>query len=77
MKPKNPLRRWLSQQPMSQAEFARRAGISVPFLATLLQEQAPWPSRSRLRRIVKATRGAVTADQWLALDDPPARVRRH
>jgi hypothetical protein len=79
MNPKNPLRRWFDQcpQPMPQAEFCRRVGISQPFLTTLLHERPPWPSRARLRKIVKVTRGAVTADQWLALDDPPLRQRKH
>jgi transcriptional regulator with XRE-family HTH domain len=80
MKPvKNPLRRWFDQEPrpMAQAEFCRRTGISQAFLTTLLLERPPWPTRARLRRIVKATKGAVTADEWLALDDPPLRVRKH
>jgi transcriptional regulator with XRE-family HTH domain len=79
MKPKNPLRRWFDQdpKPMVQAEFCRRSGISQAALSTLLRERPPWPSRQRLRIIVKLTKGAVTADAWLALDDPPVRVRKH
>jgi DNA-binding transcriptional regulator YdaS (Cro superfamily) len=80
MKPrKNPLRRWFDSdpKPMVQSEFARRVGISQPFLTTLLLERPPWPARATLRRIVKVTKGAVTADAWLALDDPPLRDRKH
>lgn len=77
MKPKNPLRRWFDEKPMPQAEFCRRTNISQAFLTTLLTDRPPWPSRARLRKIVKVTKGAVTADAWLLLDDPPLRQRKH
>jgi len=78
-KPRNPLRRWFQRdpKPMTQAEFARRVGISQPFLTTLLDEAPPWPSRERMRKIIKVTKGAVTVEEWLALDDPPPRERPH
>jgi hypothetical protein len=62
---------------MPQAEFCRRTDISQAFLTTLLHERPPWPARATLRKIVKVTKGAVSADQWLMLDDPPLRVRKH
>ncbi len=72
---KNPLRAWFAQEPkpMLQREFMAKVGISQSFLTSLLSDRPPWPSRETMRRIVKLTNGAVTADQWMAMPDPMSR----
>jgi hypothetical protein len=74
----NPLKEWFSTypRPMLQKEFAERVGISQSFLTSLLSEQPPWPARQTMRRITEITDGAVTADMWVEMEDPPPRVDR-
>jgi hypothetical protein len=67
----NPLRAWLEKQPMSQKDFLEEIEVSRAYLTLLLSTHPPWPSRAIMRRIVKATKGKVTANQWLDLKDPP------
>lgn len=71
----NPLKAWFNQypRPMLQREFAERVGISQSFLTSLLSDTPPWPARETLRRIAEVTGGAVTADMWVELADPPPR----
>jgi hypothetical protein len=75
----NPLKEWLNDTyppRMLQKEFAERAGISQSFLTSLLSDQPPWPARATLRKIIEITEGAVTADMWVEMPDPPPRVDR-
>jgi hypothetical protein len=73
----NPLRAWLEHNRIPQKEFLEEIQVSRAYLTLLLSSHPPWPSRPIMRRIVKATRGKVTADIWLGLKDPPPqRVTR-
>jgi len=67
----NPLRAWFDATGISREAFLAKVPISQSYLTLLLSEAPPWPSRAVMRLMVEATRGAVTADQWLMLDDPP------
>jgi len=67
----NPLRAWLKQNKIPQKEFLEEIRVSRAYLTLLLSSHPPWPSRTIMRRIVKATHGKVTADIWLKLSDPP------
>jgi hypothetical protein len=71
----NPLRAWFNRfpKPMLQKDFARLAGISRSFMTLLLSDAPPWPSRMLMRRITELTKGAVTAEDWVRLPDPPKR----
>lgn len=75
----NPLRAWFESfpRPMLQKDFAKLAGISQSFLTSLLTDTPPWPSRTVMRKITELTKGAVTADMWVELADPPPRQPRY
>jgi hypothetical protein len=72
---KNPLRVWFEQfpRPMLQKDFAKLCGISQSFLTALLDDAPPWPMRATLNKITEITKGAVTADMWAKMPDPPPR----
>ena len=73
----NPLRTWFDQTRTPREEFLQKTGISQSYLTLLLNPAPPWPSREVMRRMIAAVGGAFAADDWLALDDPPAqRVER-
>jgi transcriptional regulator with XRE-family HTH domain len=61
---------------MLQKDFAQLAGISQSFLTALLSDTPPWPSRATMKRITEITGGTVTANDWMALEDPPPRLSR-
>jgi hypothetical protein len=67
----NPLRQWFDETKISREDFLAKVPISQSYLTLLLSEAPPWPSRAVMRLLVEATDGFVTADKWLALDDPP------
>jgi hypothetical protein len=67
----NPLRQWFDETGISREEFLSRVPISQSYLTLLLSPTPPWPSRAVMRLMVEVTDGAVTADQWLMLSDPP------
>jgi hypothetical protein len=71
----NPLRAWFEHRPrqMLQKDFAKQARISQSFLTSLLSDTPPWPSRAVMRKITELTKGAVTANHWVELEDPPPR----
>ena len=71
----NPLRVWFEQfpKPMLQKDFAKLTGMSQSFLTSLLSDRPPWPSRKLMRKITKVTKGAVTAEMWVKMPDPPKR----
>jgi hypothetical protein len=73
----NQLRTWFDQTKTPREAFLEKTGISQSYLTLLLGPTPPWPSRIVLRRLIEATDGFVTADGWLALDDPPPqRIER-
>jgi hypothetical protein len=67
----NPLRQWFDTTGITREEFLAKVPISQSYLTMLLSETPPWPSRAVLRLLVEATDGAVTADKWLAQNNPP------
>ena len=69
----NPLRAWFEQspKPMLQKDFAKKIGVSQSFVTSLLSDRPPWPLRHTMRAITKVTKGAVTADMWVELPEPP------
>lgn len=75
-KPKNPLRVWFAEHRVLQRDFTTKLDISQSFLTSLLTERPPWPSRKLMLAIVEATGGAVTADAWMRMPDPPSRAEQ-
>ena len=61
---------------MKQRHFAERLGCTQQYVTLLLSDTPPWPSRRILREIIRITDGAVTADAWLAMSDPPPRAAK-
>lgn len=74
--PTNPLRAWFDQtpKPMTQRAFARQVGCTYQYVTLLLADTPPWPSRRIMREMIAITGGAVTAEAWLKLPDPPPRI---
>lgn len=65
----NRLRDYLAQPGSpSRSEFARRIGMSHSYVSQLCGDASPWPSRETMRRIVEETKGAVTANDFVDLD---------
>jgi DNA-binding transcriptional regulator YdaS (Cro superfamily) len=44
---------------MSKAEFARRVGITKPYLSMLLADDPPWPGRDICLAIARVSRGKI------------------
>ena len=59
------LRDWLASERMSDAEFARLSGIGQRALVQKYRHGRQFPSPTNLRRIRDATRGKVTADDFV------------
>lgn len=55
---------------MTQAEFARRIGASVTLITAYI-DGSVWPGRDKMEAIVRETNGAVTANDFLMLNDRP------
>jgi hypothetical protein len=67
----NPLRQWFDDTGSTREAFLAKVPISQSYLTLLLSEAPPWPSRAVMRLLTEVTHGAVTADRWLELQDPP------
>lgn len=66
---RNRLREFLAQPGSpTRSAFARRIGMSHSYVSQLCNDAAPWPSRETMRKIVEATGGAVTANDFVFLD---------
>jgi transcriptional regulator with XRE-family HTH domain len=59
------LKDWLAQHRMSDAQFARLSGIGQRALVQKYRHGRQFPAPENLRRIKKATDGAVTADDFV------------
>jgi len=59
------LKQWLAAQKMSDAEFARISGIGQRALIQKYRNGTLIPRADKLRLIRDATRGAVTADDFV------------
>jgi hypothetical protein len=71
----HPLKYFLADREMSQAEFAKRIGSTQASVSRYVAG-ARMPRREHLARIRKATGGTVTADDFLSHDAPPQQMRR-
>ena len=68
------LAEYLESNGIKRGEFAVRIGVSGGRV-TQLCEDGGWPSREVAERITAETGGAVTADDFLVLDDEPVEAR--
>jgi transcriptional regulator with XRE-family HTH domain len=59
------LKEWLAQHRMSDAQFARLSGIGQRALIQKYRHGRQFPAPENLRRIKRATAGAVTADDFV------------
>ncbi len=61
---------WLKRHQVSRTDFARRIGVSPGAVTLICREHGSWLSRETAERIVAATQGAVTPNDFLS--GPPA-----
>jgi len=59
---------WLSRTKETRSGFARRVGLSPAAVTALCNDPAVWISRDTAEKIARATRGAVTPDDFLGFD---------
>lgn len=59
------LKEWLAEHRMSDAQFARLSGIGQRALVQKYRHGRQFPAPENLRRIKRATGGAVTADDFV------------
>lgn len=64
---------YLESTGINRRDFAARVGISNGRI-TQLCEDGGWPSRGLAERIAVETSGAVTADDFLQIDEAEARA---
>lgn len=65
---------WLDNEGMTQTEFAEKIGRTSAFVS-MLCSGANLPSLQTAERIAKATKGAVTAADFLAGQPAPPKER--
>lgn len=58
---------WLTKTRMRRSDFAAAIGVSPAAVTLLCKDDSPWISRETAERIAKATRGAVTPNDFLGL----------
>lgn len=68
------LSEYLESNGIKRGEFAARIGVSGGRV-TQLCEEGGWPSREVAEKITAETGGAVTADDFLILEDDPVEAR--
>jgi 3,4-dihydroxy 2-butanone 4-phosphate synthase/GTP cyclohydrolase II len=61
---------WLKRNQVSRTDFARRIGVSPGAVTLICREHGSWLSRETAERIVAATQGVVTPNDFLS--GPPA-----
>lgn len=64
--PENRLAAWLKKNGRTRSAFAREIGVSAPYMTQLCA--APpvyWPSREVAERILKATDGEITPNDFM------------
>ena len=64
---------WLDRNRVRRAEFARRIGVSPGAVTQICRDEGAWVSRETAERIVAETAGAVTPNDFLALEPAPSR----
>lgn len=58
---------YLAQNQIRRSDFAARIGKSQSYV-TMICQGVVWPSREAVARIQEETRGAVTANDFVALE---------
>ncbi|MCA0401774.1 MAG: 3,4-dihydroxy-2-butanone-4-phosphate synthase [Proteobacteria bacterium] len=58
---------WLRRTGIRRSDFAAQIGLTPAAITLLCKEDAPWISRDTAERIARATRGAVTPNDFLGL----------
>lgn len=71
----HPLRFWMLERGVTQAEVAEAAGIHQAYLSQILLG-ARTPSRALARRLAKQTGKAVSIDKILSYKVPPDALQR-
>jgi len=61
------LAEYLELKSIKRGEFAQSIGVTGGWITSLC-DGSGWPSREVAERIARVTEGAVTADDFLALD---------
>eukprot|EP01037_Dinobryon_pediforme_P027353 gene27353-30217_t len=69
------LDQWLAKHQESRSGFARRVGLSPASITQLCNDGAAWVSRETAERILAATNGAVTPNDFLRLADSAAAIQ--
>ncbi|HXT06273.1 MAG TPA: 3,4-dihydroxy-2-butanone-4-phosphate synthase [Roseiarcus sp.] len=64
---------WLAHNRVKRVDFARAIGVSPGAITLICRGERAWISRETAERIVAETRGAVTPNDFLALDLPEPR----
>jgi 3,4-dihydroxy 2-butanone 4-phosphate synthase / GTP cyclohydrolase II len=62
---------WLKQNHVSQADFARRTGLSKGAVSQICNQDAAWVSRETAQLILRETGGAVTPNDFLVPRELP------
>src|ERR1700710_1340967 len=61
------LARWLQLNCVKRVDFARSIGVSPGAVTLICRDEGAWVSRETAERIVAATHGAVTPNDFLGL----------
>jgi 3,4-dihydroxy 2-butanone 4-phosphate synthase/GTP cyclohydrolase II len=65
------LAEWLTAKRVSRVEFARRIGVTPGAVTQLCNSDHAWMSRDTAELIARATKGAVTPNDFLPLEEAP------
>ncbi|MCI0599658.1 MAG: 3,4-dihydroxy-2-butanone-4-phosphate synthase [Beijerinckiaceae bacterium] len=65
---------WLKQNHVSQADFARRTGLSKGAVSQICNQDTAWVSRETAQLIVRETLGAVTPNDFLEAGAAPGEA---
>lgn len=68
------LAEYLESKGIKRGEFAQSIGVTGGWITSLC-DGSGWPSKEVAERIVRATEGAVTADDFLVLDEAADEAR--
>ncbi|WP_395697326.1 3,4-dihydroxy-2-butanone-4-phosphate synthase [Methylocella sp.] len=68
---------WLKQNNVSRAEFARRTGLSKGAVSLFCNSSEAWVSRETAQEIFRQTGGAVTPNDFLAIETTESAAMSH
>jgi len=68
------LAEYLESKSIKRGEFAALIGVTGGWITSLC-DGSGWPSREVAEKIARATEGAVTADDFLVLDNRAEEIR--